>query len=449
MADINYDDERFTQVEEAKQQALTENEQIYGGMINKAQQYYQTQIDASKEWADKQSALQQEKTDFTIEQIEQQKEQTKKDYTKEQSGAYADWQKESNKYGVNAEELAAGGLAGTGYGESSQVRMYNTYQNRVATARESYNLAILNYNNAIKEAQLQNNSALAEIAYTALQQQLELSLAGFQYENELVLAQANQKTQIENTYYNRYQDVLNQMNTENALEEQARQYNQNYELQMKEYEEGVRQFNEQLARLKEQDAQESTLAMQELKLKKAQLEEEKRQFDAQMEVKAAETVAAETAKKEEAREKSIEKIKKKKVSGRFLDDQIMEQAKEMADVTADKMREKTDSEADITDGGRAHSGKSARFAVSTPYYRGEYNPDGQTYGTFSNGYQPKGIRGHGLLTKTGEKIKTEPTIQYGEDKGKTKQLKQNIWQAEDGTRWIWNGMLNEYQEYEE
>lgn len=39
MADINYDDERFTQVEEAKQQALTENEQIYGGMINKAQQY--------------------------------------------------------------------------------------------------------------------------------------------------------------------------------------------------------------------------------------------------------------------------------------------------------------------------------------------------------------------------------------------------------------------------
>ena len=31
--------------------------------------------------------------------------------------------------------------------ESSKVSMYNTYQNRVATARDSYNRAVLNYNN--------------------------------------------------------------------------------------------------------------------------------------------------------------------------------------------------------------------------------------------------------------------------------------------------------------
>ena len=70
--DINYDDERFTQVESDKQQALTEVEQTYGGMIENSDQYYQAQIDASKQWADKQSQLQQENTDFTIEQIEQQ-----------------------------------------------------------------------------------------------------------------------------------------------------------------------------------------------------------------------------------------------------------------------------------------------------------------------------------------------------------------------------------------
>ena len=167
MANIDYE-EQMTQYEEEKQQRLTETEQMYGGMIDNDKQFYQDQIDESKRWAAQQSALQQEKTDFTIEQIEQQKAQTKKDYTKEQSGAYADWQKESNRYGVNAEEMAAGGLSGTGYGESSQVRMYNTYQNRLATARESYNLAILNYNNAIKEAQIQNNSALAEIAHGAV-----------------------------------------------------------------------------------------------------------------------------------------------------------------------------------------------------------------------------------------------------------------------------------------
>ena len=224
--EIDYNDERFDKVESDKSQALTELEATYGGMIGSTDQYFDKQIQATQDWADKQTQLQNERTDFTIEQIEQQKDQANKDYIKEQSGAYVDWQKQSNKYGVEAEKMASSGLTGTGYSESSQVSMYNTYQNRVATARESYNQAILNYNNAIKDAQLQNNAALAEIAYNALQQQLELSLQGFQYKNQLILEQANKKIELDNMYYNRYQDVLQQINTENALAEDIRQYNE-------------------------------------------------------------------------------------------------------------------------------------------------------------------------------------------------------------------------------
>ena len=223
--DINYDDQRFKEVETEKKTALSENEKLYSGMIDNSDKYYQDQINASKDWANKQSQLQQEQTDFAIEQIEQQKTQAKKDYTKEQSGAYVDWQKESNKYGAKSEQIASQGMAKTGYSESSQVSLYNTYQNRVATARESYNNAILNYNNAIKDARLQNNAALAEIAYQALQTQLELSLQGFQYKNQLLLDKANQKLTIDNSYYARYQDVLQQINTENSLAEQIRQFN--------------------------------------------------------------------------------------------------------------------------------------------------------------------------------------------------------------------------------
>jgi hypothetical protein len=95
----------------------------------------------------------------------------------------------------------------------------------VATARESYNQAVLNYNNSIKEARLQNNSALAQIAYEALQAQLELSLAGFQYKNNLILEQANTKRQVESEYYNRYLSVLDQINKEKALAEEQRQFN--------------------------------------------------------------------------------------------------------------------------------------------------------------------------------------------------------------------------------
>ncbi len=314
---VDPNDERFGQVEADKQQAMDNLDNTYNGMISEADKYYQDQIDASKDWTDKQQQLQQEQTDFTIEKIEQQKDQSAKDYAKEQSGAYVDWRKQSNQYGSEAEKMASAGLANTGYSESSQVSMYNAYQNRVATARESYNQAILNYNNSIKEARLQNNSVLAEIAYQALQQQLELSLQGFQYKNQLLLDQANKKVELENTYWNRYQDVLNQINTENALAEEVRQFDQNYELNMqqlelqkkeldesirqfeqnyelkvKEYNEGIRQFNEEIARLKAKDKQEYELEIKNLELKKKQLEQDQKQFEAQQKLereKLAET----------------------------------------------------------------------------------------------------------------------------------------------------------------
>lgn len=227
----NYDDERLTQVETNKQAALSEHEQTYTGMIGESDKYYQAQIDASKQWVDTQTKLLQDNTDLAIEQIEQQKTQAQKDYTKEQSGAYVDWQKQSNQYGVEAEKTAAAGLAGTGYSESSRVSMYNTYQNRVTTAREVYNRAVMNYNNAIKDARLQNNAVLAEIAYQALQTQLELSLEGFQYKNNLIVEQANKKIELDNIYHNRYLDVLNQINTEKALAEEVRQFDANIAFQ--------------------------------------------------------------------------------------------------------------------------------------------------------------------------------------------------------------------------
>lgn len=241
--DINYDDQRFAQVESDKNAALSELEKTYSGMIGESDNYYQAQIDASKQWADTQGKLQQENTDHAINKIEQQKDQAQKDYTREQSGAYVDWQKQSNQYGANAEQMASNGMTGTGFSESSQVSMYNTYQNRVATAREAYARAVLNYDNAIKDAQLQNSAALAEIAYQALQQQLELSLQGFQYKNSLVLDQANKKLDIENQYYNRYQNVLAQINQEHALAEQIRQFNESQAYKEKQLTEEQRQFN--------------------------------------------------------------------------------------------------------------------------------------------------------------------------------------------------------------
>lgn len=187
-----------------------------------------------------------EQTDFAIEKIEQEREWAKKDYTKEQSGAYADWQKQSNQYGVNAEQKASMGMAGTGYSESSQVSMYNQYQNRIAVARESYLRADAEFVNAMKDARLQNSAVLAQIAAETLKQKLEITLTYAQQNNTLLQNKANAATQIKAQTHANYMDVLGAIYQQDALEESAR-HNKAVE------EENARQFNETMAYQKQKD----------------------------------------------------------------------------------------------------------------------------------------------------------------------------------------------------
>lgn len=258
---VDYEDKRLTDIETEGKNALAEVEQTYDGMIGQSDNLYQAQIDASKKWADKQSQLQQERTDFAIDQIEQQKNQSEKDYQKEQSASYVDWQKQSNQYGANAEAMAAQGMRNTGYSESAQVSMYNTYQNRVATAKASFDQAVLSYNNAINEAILQNNSALAEIAYNAMQEQLTLALEGFQYKNTLLQQKLSAKQSIQAQYNSQYMDMLDQLNTEAALAESKRQYDQDYALDQEKLAESKRQFDEELALTQKENNDDNSLTI--------------------------------------------------------------------------------------------------------------------------------------------------------------------------------------------
>lgn len=268
---VDYNDQRLLDVKAEQAQQEDNINKTYEDMINNSNKFYEDQINASKEYAQKQSDIQQQNTDFAIEKINQEKEQAKKDYTREQKASYVDYQKQSNQYGVNAEKIAATGLSNSGYSESSLVSMYNTYQNRVATARDGYNRAVLNYDNSIKEAQLANNSQLAQIAYNALQQQLELSLQGFQYKNNLIEAKINQINQNNSRYDTKYQNVLAQINQEianrqnlynqyassienyNNTRNQIQQKVQELDLATKEFNEKIRQFNENMAYQKQRD----------------------------------------------------------------------------------------------------------------------------------------------------------------------------------------------------
>lgn len=413
---INYDDEKFKQVEQDKEAALNDVSNTYDNMINQSDKFYEDQKNAAKDYAEEQAKIQQANTDFAIDTINQQKDQAEKDYTREQKASYVDWQKQSNQYGANAEQMAASGLTNTGFSESSQVSMYNQYQGRVATARESFNKAVLSYDNAIKEAQLANNSKLAEIAYNALQTQLELSLQGFQYKNELLSTKLQQQQATEDRYYSRWQDVLNQMNQENQFAESIRQYEQNYKFQLqqfeeekkqfqlsynqqiKEFDENIRQFDEQMAYYREKDAKQYELQLKELELKKKQMEQ---------------------AKKEAEREYQLELAR-------------LEESKRQANLSYKS------STSSYSNGGNGSYSNSN--AVNTPYYQGSLNPDAKKYGTFSNGYQPKGISGHGTLSKTNSSIKINTQTLAGQKQT----VIQNVWKASDGTKWYWEGRQNKY-----
>lgn len=213
---INYEDERLAQVEQERQDALDKATATYTGMMEKSQQLYQEQIDATKAWEEQQKELQQKQTDFAIDQTQKQKQEAEKAYQKEQSAAYADYQKEKNAYGVNAEQMAAAGLAGSGYSESARVSMYNTYQARVTAARDSITQAVADFDAAMQAAVLQNDVAMAEIAFQALQQRMTLSLEGFQYENQLIFALEEEKKAIDSTYDSKWEDVLAQLLAEEA-----------------------------------------------------------------------------------------------------------------------------------------------------------------------------------------------------------------------------------------
>lgn len=369
---VNYDDERFTQLEQEKQSELNKYNQTYDALIDERNQFTNQQQNLVDKWQQTQEQIANDNLNHQINLYNQQKEQAEKSYQKEANASYIDYLKETSNQSVSRENLAQNGLSNGGYGESSKVSMYNTYQNRIASARQSKETAMLEFNNAIEQARLTNNATLAENALAALQQKLEIALEEFNYKDTATQNKLNWEYNLNNNYYDRYKDVESQINYEN---EQA---------------EALRQYQEQMAFQKEQAALQQQRWEQEL--------EYQRQQDA------------------------------------------IKNEQNWASINA----EKTYYEA------LGDSNSTENYEVNTEYYRGDINPDVEIYGTFStkdsngNQYQPKGISGHGKLSKTGDKI----TVKTQTLRGTKTTVDQNIWVAEDGTKWIWDGTQNIYVEYE-
>ena len=222
---VNYNDERFQNVNREKEVALNNINNTYNNMIQQSDSYYNNLQNQVNETRDKQLEIQREANDISLKKLDQAQEWAKKDYEKEQKAAYVDYQRQIDPHGIRQDNMASMGLTNSGWNETSKLALYNTYQNRVATAKESFDRVTAQYNLGYEEAVNSNNAKLLEIYSQASQKGLELALQGFQYKNSLIQSQLNAQQTTEDRYYNRWKDTLNQINTENALAEQKRQFN--------------------------------------------------------------------------------------------------------------------------------------------------------------------------------------------------------------------------------
>lgn len=294
---VDQNDSRLTSIEAERQKALSGNKQefnnlinqsnrsynnlinqsnkSYSSMVNNAQQYYDNINKRMEEGYEKQRQASQEQLKATIDNINTQKERTERDYQREQRGAYTDYQNQINPYGVQAEQMASNGLNNSGYSESSRTSMYNAYQNRVSTARQTLQDALVDYNAQIVSAQNANNTAMAELWSNVYLKIAENALAGFQYKNQLEQTRLNAVQSLEQNRLNSYQTLTqNRISNENTLQSRydtryqnmLSQINQEISNKQNQYNtalsilqsdrklaEDIKQFNEQMAYQRERD----------------------------------------------------------------------------------------------------------------------------------------------------------------------------------------------------
>ena len=382
------EEQRYAKVEQDRQNAINESNQMYNDLISGNTALAQQQKDYINTWQNTQNEIADKNAAYQVELQNQNKEKAQKEFDREakaSKNAYYDF---INPYGAQAEIQAQNGLNNTGYAETTKLGAWNINQNRTAQARATMNNAKQQYDNAIKEIELNRDTTKSQYALQALQQQLEAAVNEFNTTSQLKQSQLSNTQALDSEYNNRYNTVWQQINTEKEQKEAIRQYEQNYALQKQQFQEDIRQFDANIAYLKEKDAREY-----ELEIKK--LEEQKRQ---------AEIAQANWEKEYQLSLKSMKSSSSGGSSGISL-----------------------------TDG-------SGGYEVNTAYYQGNLNSDANKYGTFSNGYQPKGISGHGSLKKTGDNI----TFKTNTLSGQKQTVTQNIWKAEDGTKWYWDGRYNSY-----
>ncbi len=176
------------------EQKYANNVSQQNDLLNQSEQIQNDQINAN--------------TQQTLAEIERQRGYAKQDFNKEARGAYQDYQNLVNPYGVQAENIFSNGLGNSGYSETSKLNAYNTYQNRYATARESTDRLMENFNNQMTQAQLEGNREKAQIALNKLQAQMDNLWNQLNFDSSLTQNKTSYNQWLNEFNYQKQQDEI-------------------------------------------------------------------------------------------------------------------------------------------------------------------------------------------------------------------------------------------------
>lgn len=218
------EDERLAQIEKAKLEAINQSNNTYNQMNQDNQTMLDQNINYAEQFEKTQNETLDKQLDFYKQNIEQQKKNAQQNYETEAKKAQNDFVAYQNPYGYNAETMASKGQLQSGLSQTARLGGYNAYQNRLATANKAMNDAFTQYDLDMNEAIINNDVQKAQNALAKLEMILGFQQNFYDTKNQIAQSQLSNNQTLDQSYYGRYMDMMNQINTEKAQAEAIRQW---------------------------------------------------------------------------------------------------------------------------------------------------------------------------------------------------------------------------------
>lgn len=151
----------------------------------------------------KQEEIVNKQTQMNVDELERNKAEIDEQAKKTNQGLYTEYKKASNPYGVNAEATYARGLGNSGYAETTQTNLYNTYQKNVTDTINNAQKLKSEFDFQISQARQNGDITLAQNALQIYMQKMQLLTEEYELRNNR-----------EQYLYQKEQNALQQSNWE-------------------------------------------------------------------------------------------------------------------------------------------------------------------------------------------------------------------------------------------